>query len=160
MKKTLFELDVDLIPEFQEWKKLNRESFDLYDLAGALLDIEKILLAGRVLFPEFQEVDDMVFLDRPELREHIDHWKKGRSNLQVEAMLNHRHIHESYVEGPEAWDDQWLELGKLLKMCYESSLSRLYPDREFIVDLSEDSGPGDYVLTFYQPETKTEALEK
>ncbi|MDQ0418933.1 hypothetical protein J2Z48_003138 [Croceifilum oryzae] len=161
MIKTLYELDPNLFPEFEECKKINGESFDLYSLAGVKLDIEQMLLAGRILFPEFDEVDNMVFKNRIGLRDQVDHWREqGLSNWQIEAMLNHKHVHMSYVQGSVDADEHWLELGKLLKMCYEFSLSRLYPNKNFIVDLSEDDGPGDYVITFYQPEREKGHLEK
>ncbi|TCP69185.1 hypothetical protein [Baia soyae] len=162
MIKTLYELNPDLFPEFQECKKINGESFDLYSLAGIKLDIEQMLLAGRILFPEFEEVDTMVFEKRIELREQIDHWREnGLPNWQIEALLNHTHMYGAYVQDAvDAGDEHWFELGKLLKMCYEFSLSRLYPNKKFVVDLYEDLDPGDYVLTFYQPEPKTEALEE
>ncbi len=71
----------------------------------------------------------------------------------LEGVLNHTHITSLFGErGAEVSRTQVLHLGRLLRQMWTAKLARDFPDRRFVVSLSDDDCEclQDYEITFYQ----------
>jgi hypothetical protein len=105
-----------------------------------------------LFWPNFVEHDGCVFLACTE--EYYREWlqKFEGDKMQVEAMMNHRHILDELgppIENPTR--DMVLAIGRLLKETWDAKLRRDFPDRKFVVSFPEDDGELDeYEITFWQ----------
>jgi hypothetical protein len=72
--------------------------------------------------------------------------KFAGDRVSIEAMLNHRHIHYLFLAAPEPTPEVIQQLGLLLRDMWMAKLSRDFPDRQFVVAVSDGDDPE---ITFY-----------
>ncbi len=120
--------------------------FTALDFVGALGSVGNALLYSRLFWPEFIEVDGMVFLKDfvddlggPEgIRKMRDDPGRGQS---VQESINNFDVNLSFPNHPEenAEGDDLLLANQLAKM-WSLRLQQLYPHRSFQVEANEDDG--------------------
>jgi hypothetical protein len=142
---------------------LDTQNFDVLDFVAAFGSPLQALMYSRLFWPEFVEIDGMVFLkesmeyedDRRRLAEALEHYggnltrtEQSFNLLEVPSSLFTRY--EALDETTEEEEDLWL--AQRLAQMWRACLSHRYPGREFVVEvLEEDTGGGDPVsVIFYQ----------
>ena len=120
--------------------------FTALDLVGALGSVGNALLYSRLFWPEFIEVDGMVFLkDFADDLGGPDGIRKMRSDLggeqSIEKSVNNFDVNLSFPNHPEenAEGDDLLLANQLAKM-WSLRLQQLYTTRRFRVEVNEDNG--------------------
>ena len=108
---------------------------------------EDALHYAALFWPAFVEVDGCVLLGS-KAPDTLGDWqaKFAGDRVSVEAMLNHRHIHDLFLRAPEPTPQVTQELGLLLRDMWTAKLARDFPGREFVVTVSEGDDPE---ITFY-----------
>jgi hypothetical protein len=128
--------------------------FTALDFAGALGSVGNALLYSRLFWPEFIEVDGMVFLkDFADDLGGPDGIRKMRNDLggeqSFEKSINNFDVNLSFPNHPEenAAGDDLLLANQLAKM-WSLRLRQLYAPRRFHVEVNEDNGSP--CVSFYE----------
>ena len=100
-----------------------------------------------LFWPAFAEFDGRVFLGAS-VPDTYEEWKAriGSDASAIESVLNHRHILELFMKAPEPSREVTRQLGKVLQEMWAAKLRHDFPDRPFVVTLSEGDDPE---ITFY-----------
>lgn len=163
--------DIDfekLIPELKDWdldcqgaestkavlgQKLRIPPIDYWTSANARFDY--FVMYARMIWPEFVEHDDCIFLAKDFSPESYRKWRKQLDKTRTEAMLNHRHITDLFLNSsfkPNLEIVTWI--GRYLKEVWTEKLKRDFPDRRFVVSFPEEPHTPDdlvsYEITFFQ----------
>jgi hypothetical protein len=133
--------------------------FDLRDMVYAFGSPLEALMYSELLWPEFVEIDGMVFLkgtieddeDRKRLKEVFEQYtgdiartEEDFNLVEVPSDLFGRRAAETTEE-----QDRWL--AKRLAEMWDARLKLLYPEREFVVKvLAPEETGGDIGIVFFQ----------
>jgi hypothetical protein len=143
-----------LILELPDWN--NGAGIDVTSWIGCVGDYEKAIGYSTIFWPEFVEIDGYVLRASAGVnRESLHRWKDGcgGNRKEIEALGNHLHLRDIQYWGcPGATPERLSYLGKILKEIYECKLKRDFPDRAFVVELTEGDAEDldGFMLTFYQ----------
>ena len=140
-------------------------NFNVFDFLSAFGSPLDAIVYSKLFWPEFVEVDDMVFLkERFETEEdHISlkevFRKYGGDRCKVEQAFNFYEIPWDFLCGrvgeTTEEEDDWLA-ERLVEM-WAACLRLLYPERRFIVKLLEPEETGGEIgIIFYQDREKQE----
>jgi|SRR5215208_3307734 len=146
----------------QLYTDLDTTNFDVLDFVAAFGSPLQALLYSRLFWPEFVEIDGMVFLkesmeeedDRRRLAEALEHY--GGDLTRTEQAFNLVEVPSMLFTGYEALnettEEENLWLAQRLAEIWRACLIHRYPGRDFVVEvLEEDTGGGDPVgVIFYQ----------
>jgi hypothetical protein len=120
--------------------------FTAFDFVGALGSIGNALLYSRLFFPEFIEVDGMVFVkDLADDCGGMDGIRKKRVDIgndqSLEKSVNNFDVNLSLPNHPDenADGDDLLLAGQLAK-TWSLRLQQLYSHRKFHVEVNDDNG--------------------
>jgi hypothetical protein len=102
---------------------------------------------AELFWPAFAEIDGCVFLGA-RVPETYGEWKArlGADHAAIESVLNHRHILELFLRAPDPSREVTRHLGQTMQDMWAAKLQRDFPDRRFVVTLSDDDDPE---ITFY-----------
>jgi hypothetical protein len=161
-----------LIPELKEWdlnyqhaestnvlarwcrrKQVWVEPIDSWTAANARFD--HFVMYARMIWPEFVEHDDCVFLADEFTGESYRTWRRQLDKTRTEAMLNHRHITDLFLNSEFKPNlEIVLYIGRYLKEVWTEKLKRDFSKRKFVVSFPEEPPtPEDlvsYEVTFFQ----------
>ena len=140
----------ELVPELKEWNNGQGTSIDTW------LEVEghfQLAIAFRQLFwPDFVEHDHCVLFASVSC-ENYDDWLRHTNGdrAAVEAVMNHRHILDLFIEQP-ATEAQLRYIGRTLQEIWTAKLKRDFPNRVFEVSFNDLPGLNlvDYQITFFQ----------
>lgn len=157
-----------LIPELKDWdlnyqstesakrilgREVNIAPFDSWTNANARYD--HFVMYARMIWPEFLEYDDCVFLAKGFSSESYRQWRKQLDKTQTEVMLNHTHITDLFLNSSFQPNLEIVTfIGRYLKEVWTEKLKRDFPNRRFVVSFPEEPATPDdlvsYEITFYQ----------
>lgn len=154
-----------LIPELKEWdnpapssygqdaaKWAGRtEKIDLF--AECIARFDHLVAYMRLIWPEFVEHDDCVFLSDRVGEQNYQEWRKRLDKTQTEAMLNHTHIVDLCFNSEFKPNKEIiLHIGRSLKEIWSVKLAHDFPNRRFTVSFPEDESDDlvRYEITFFQ----------
>lgn len=157
-----------MIPELKDWDlnyqsadsakkilghELTMPPIDYWTSANARFD--HFVLYARMIWPEFIEHDDCVFFADGFSPESYQEWRKQLDKARTEAILNHRHITDEFINSAFKPNlEIILYIGRYLKEVWTEKLKRDFPSRRFIVSFPEEPhSPGDlvsYEISFFQ----------
>ena len=108
-----------------------------------------------MIWPEFIEHDDCVFFADGFSPGSYEQWRKQLDKTQTEAMLNHRHITDEFINSAVKPNlDIVLYIGRYLKEVWTEKLKRDFPSRKFVVSFPEEPRTPDdlvsYEISFFQ----------
>jgi hypothetical protein len=116
---------------------------------------------SRLFWPEFVEVDGMVFLkesmesedDRRRLKEAIERY--GGDRKQVEQSFNRVEVEDLFTpRADDASDEDYEVLVRRIAEMWRSKLRQQFPDRRFVVEvLAEVPTTDELSVMFYQQPT-------
>jgi len=120
------------------------------------------LLYARLFWPEFVEIDGMVFLketiededDRRRLREAFEHY--GHDRTQTEKSFNLVELEDLFgTHAGETSDDEDHDLLERLRQMWSARLSQLFPAQRFRVELIPNEQTGGSVgLLFWMERSR------
>jgi hypothetical protein len=135
----------ELIPELRSYPdgvgaavEIWLTNFGRYDHAAAY---------ASLFWPGFTEIDGCVLLgDR--VPETYTEWKArlGGDLSAIESVLNHRHLSDLFMRGPEPHGELLEHLGEVLRDMWAAKLHQDFPDRQFVVTFN--SAADDPEITF------------
>lgn len=139
----------------------NTKNFNFLDFVHAYGSSFDALFYCRLLWPEFIEIEDMIFLketieddtDLKRLKKTLKKYENNKIKTEKEFNL----IEIPYIFGKnsaELSDEEDFLLSKYFQQIWQARLIFLYPEKNIIVELLEDL---DEVpsITFYQNKIKT-----
>lgn len=140
----------DLVPETKDWN--GGSGISVADWIGCIGSVEHAIGYGELFWPEFAELDGCVFfsgVSEVGYRGFME--QTGGDKRAVEAVLNHRHILDLFVDAKPT-REQVVYLGRLLREVWAAKLARDFPGRRFVVSFFEEGCLDllDYELSFCQ----------
>ncbi len=106
---------------------------------------DEFMSVARLLLPEFIVHQGGVFLRSQFTEASFDQWFVELKNLTaVERMLNHVHVYDVFGNADNATEEEFLQVAKLLHRTWDFSLSKVFPEHQFDVDIynsEQDYGP-------------------
>ena len=148
------DIDINtLIPELPNWNNGAGIAVDTW--ISCIGSYQHLLGYASLLWPEFIAHDECTFLstgfDEKNYREWLRHFKGDRS--AVEAMINHRHIADIFVQEEDRLTvSMELAVGRLLQETWAAKLRQDFPNKKFTVSLPEGD-PTDlisYEISFFE----------
>jgi hypothetical protein len=157
-----------MIPELKDWdlnyqttesaketlgRELNIAPVDSWTAANARFDY--FVLYARMIWPPFIEHDDCIFFEEGFSPESYQQWRKQLDKTGAEALLNHRHITDLFINSEFKPNlEIILYIGRYLKEVWTEKLKRDFPSRKFVVSFPEEPHtPNDlrsYEISFFQ----------
>ncbi|MCI0530192.1 MAG: hypothetical protein L0Y56_22340 [Nitrospira sp.] len=141
-----------------KYTELNTTGFNVFDFLHAEGSGLEALMYARLFWPEFIEIDDMVFLketvenedDRKRVGEAFEYYEKDR--CKTEQSFNLVEIHSLFGRrSGETTDAEDRQLAELLAEMWRYRLQLLYPYRRFLVEVLEpEQTGGEVAVMFYQ----------
>jgi hypothetical protein len=140
-----------LAPELKQWN--NRDGISVDAWLQCIGNYEHAVAYGTLFWPEFTLYKDCVFFAGFGV-DSFNTWTEYTqgNKRSVEAVMNHQHITDLFPnEQSQPSRDMVIYLGRLLKSMWSAKLARDFPNREIIVDFSEEPYEDllDYQITFY-----------
>ena len=158
-----------LIPELKDWDLSYQSTQSTKEILGHEVKLEPIhywtscnarfdhfVLYARMIWPEFVEHDDCVFFAEGFSGEAYNKWRKQLDKTQTEALLNHHHITDMFINSEFKPNlEIVLYIGRYLKEVWTEKLRRDFPNRNFVVSFPEEPHTPDdlvsYEISFFQP---------
>jgi hypothetical protein len=139
-----------LIPELKQWNNGDGISIDAW--LQCIGSYEHAVAYGTLFWPEFTIHEDCVFFagfGTDSFNTWMEYTQGNKRS--VEAVMNHQHIIDLFPnERVQPSRDMIIYLGNLLKSMWSAKLARDFPDRDIVVDFSEEPCEDllDYQITF------------
>jgi hypothetical protein len=115
-------------------------------------DLDLAAAFTKLFWPDFIEVDGCILLKIAYSPESFQSWVEQYhgDTRRVEAMMNHIHISDLFLNPPRDVDfpDQLFEyLANALVFGWKQALQAAYPDKQFVFTLGHGYGPE---ISFHQ----------
>lgn len=139
---------------------MNATGFNPLDFIHAIGSPLEALLYGRLLWPEFTELEDMVFLretlededERDRVQRVLRKYENDRSRTERECNL----VELPYLFGNRSGEldaEGYDFLANLLMDTWRWRLGALFPSRQFVTHRYREADVPGPAFTFYQPRT-------
>lgn len=147
-------LDTALLPIFQQYKQDHKSwipDFDLDSYLNLRADYDLAAAFSKLFWPDFVEMDGCIFRAPGPTVENVESWKQhfAGNRQAVEAMLNHEHIHDLFINSAQSMDPspQLLQyLAQVLLICWRHALQEVFPEKQFAFSYIAESAE----ISFYQ----------
>ena len=144
----------DLVPETRDWN--GGRGISVADWIECVGSVEHAIGYGELFWPEFVELDGCVFfagVTEGNYKAFLE--QTGGDKRAVEAVLNHRHLLDLFVDS-QPTREQVVYLGRLLREMWAAKLARDFPARRFVVRFPEAGRVDllDYEVSLYQGEAE------
>lgn len=155
--------DEDLLAHFRDVKCKDEDTsgFNYFDFLHALGSSLDALFYSRLFWPEFVEINGMVFLketiedddDKDRLDEALERY--GGDKTKTEQSFNITEIPSLFGKNlAETTDEEDFVLAERLAEMWQHRLRLIYPDRKFTVQiLSAEETGGEVGVVFYTERT-------
>jgi hypothetical protein len=140
----------EILPELKLW---HEDGMDVRSFLACHASADKFIAYSEIFWPEFLEFDGCVFFADAFSESAYYEWRKQLDKSQTEALLNHRHIHDLFLNAEKKpTRAATLFIGRLLKEIWSAKLSRDFPDKKFVVSFPEEHNEDliDYEVSFFQ----------
>jgi len=145
-------LNLDTLFDFQEWRRINGDSFSLIDYIFVKSNTEVAIAYTKLFWPDLIEHEGGYFLNDFFDESTYLQWRKelGGNIYKIERVMNHIHIEDLFQNLEKVDQSSMLFLGKKISEMWSARLSTLYPSVEFYVTCEQE----DYatILSFGQIE--------
>lgn len=145
--KTLLDVDKNILKDYQDFDKVN-ENWNIGSYLNIFYDLNAAIAFAKLYFPDFIEDRNCVILSIRYDVNVFEQWYyelKGNTS-EVEKMCNlyelkdFFHINSVGYQGDDKYEKALDYLGIALKRAWEVNLDRLYPNRNFKVELFDEYG--------------------
>lgn len=140
---------------FRRFEDKDNKNFNALDFVYKYGSPASALLYSKLFWPDFIEIDDMVFMksdfEEEEDYERLNQAKTKYNNRQeTEKSFNFHEIPQMFSKRDDTTDDEDYLLAQVLKETWAARLSRLFPDKEIVVEITEPEDSDELGLIFYQ----------
>ena len=145
MINTLISVNLNLLNEYEDWKKANKD-WNISDYLYLNYNMNTAIAFGKLYFPDFIEKDGCIILNFRYNENTFLAWKKHFNNdiKGIEFKCNFFEVKDYFnytkdnYESLDAYNIALDEFAKILKKSWEKNLKLLYPNREMIVDVWDE----------------------
>lgn len=137
-------MDLRKLPQLEGW--MADEDFDPRTFILSTTTVAEAAVASLLFWPEFIEYRDCVFLKFAFDERVIENWfgeLKGDGGA-VESVASHLHLWDVFAANTDVENRVLAELASRLGEMWKAALGCAFPDRQFVVtvsDGSDDYGP-------------------
>jgi hypothetical protein len=162
-------VDLENLPNYTAFSRQfssNQEdlAISLTNYAISELTPDLLIAVSKIFLPDFIEYEGGIFLADKLKPPMNDSWlKRYRNNMsEAELLINHIHLGEDWqstgfvgkTNAIASLSNQNLwYLGEVLVVTWKAALMAKFPERKFIVQGNRDEQVGDFIITFYQPQS-------
>ena len=137
-------MDLDKLPQLEGW--MAGVDFDPRSFILSTTTVAEAAAASLFFWPNFVEYRGFVFLKFAFDEQAIENWfsELGGDGKAVESVANHVHLWDVFAANTDAENRVLAGLASRLAEMWSAALGCAFPDREFLVtvtDESEDYGP-------------------
>lgn len=145
--------DKSKLPDYQEWRQHNDNSFSLYDYlhgiqSTSVLKGDFYLALFALIWPEFSKVDELIYLTEEitghKLQKYID---EGYDNYELEYWINLVNL-DGIIPG--LTDETYSVIGKILESTWSDKLKKDFPEKFFKTQYIFEEEDGEHFITFNQ----------
>ncbi len=143
--RTLIKVNTSILKDYEILNDLNPTNWDISEYLDLKYDINAALAFSKLFFPDFVEEQGCIILafrfNDQNFEEWIKHFDGNKS--EVERICNsydvadyfkfNRHVDES----GDQYNKMIEEFAQVLKSSWEINCKLLFPDRKYIVEISE-----------------------
>jgi hypothetical protein len=133
-----------------------RDYPEWYTWLSENINFEMLIAASKIIYPDFIEYQDGVFLKHTFSEKTFKQWKANNYSIQeLEQLMNHEHlIHILDVPLPSEipTEEQLICVGDLLLKTWDCKLKNDFKNKKFEVELIKGDSTNlmDYQITFFQ----------
>ena len=135
-------------PEFQKWVS-NCNVTDKRFYLDNNISLEMFVHIGKFIFPNFIEIDGLIFIEELVNPAHINPANRRLSLEEYQASFNRLNLAMYFSQSASSHDDLWNAALEIIKAGWLHSLEKLYPNIEFVVETSHEDAYDPYIW-FYQ----------
>ena len=117
---------------------------------------EALLLASKLLWPDFQVVEGCVLLSQRANQATLSRWRTHfQGNLRsCELIMNKTMLHTFLADGTTAQFGLLRYVAALMRQTWTAKLEKEFPERDLGVQVHEDSENEEIVVTFARREAE------
>jgi hypothetical protein len=147
-------IDVNNIKKYSIWKNKweDQSAINLQQYVSFNIHPDDVLIVGKLFFPDIIEVNECVFL--------MDNYDKNvyqkirtqyrDDNKLIERTINHIYIYDYFANCKDNIDNTTFEyVGNVLRFSWQIYFSKVFPEKEFVVEYNNDEQEYGPTLTFY-----------
>jgi len=105
---------------------------------------------ARLIFPEFVEVQDRLYLADLFTQERLDELRKGSDDRNAQVFMNVIDLSTMFCDADEQSGDEIRELGRFLEKTWTASAAASFPHRRIHIILDdnlEEEGVGELLIS-------------
>jgi hypothetical protein len=131
------------LPAFQEWSQNFQPPADVGAYLGEHLSVTTASLFTELLFPHMVLVRNCVILASRYEPENFERWwaSTGGDHNAVERALNHIHLWDIFEPNGDPEERALEELASRVAETWCLQAQRLFPDRRFVGEVTDEYGP-------------------
>lgn len=148
--KEKIEFPTEGLERYQEWTKYNPDSFTKWSYLRNEVRAEDVVLLTTLLWPNFIEIDGIVFLAE-NFNEKTYRKQKRKAHWNASeygAIVNHIHLEDAFNEDDIPPHCVMVYIGKIMRQMWECRLSTLFAKKAFVVTLDCSVEYKEYVISF------------
>lgn len=135
----------DLIPEFQEWARVNPNDVKWKFFLNYKTDLQTALSVARLFAPDIIKKDGCYFLRDTYSEDTYNEWKKelGDDKTKIEYMMNYGDVSDFFCPNTENdgnYDAEVQALAHTLEYFWTNWFRDQYPEAHLKVGFFDDDG--------------------
>jgi len=142
-EKKLFDINLNLLKEYNDIKKLNPDNWDIASYLNLKYDMNAAIAFSKLYFPDFIEKDGCIILGFLYDKTTFNEWYErfNGDTTAIESMCNSYDVmdyfglNRSQDESPDLYNQIIDEFAKILKKSWEANCKLLFPERKMIVEV-------------------------
>lgn len=142
-EKKLFDINLNLLKEYNDIKKLNPDNWDIASYLNLKYDMNAAIAFSKLYFPDFIEKDGCIILGFLYDKITFNEWYErfNGDTTAIESMCNSYDVmdyfglNRSQDESPDLFNQIIDEFAKILKKSWEANCKLLFPERKMIVEV-------------------------
>ena len=147
--KTNLNLSTNILKDYTDFERANT-NWNILSYLNHNYDLNTALAFSKLFFPDFIEEKGCIILSFLYNYENMEEWYEEFNGKisEVEKMCNLYELKDFFHINGENNDLAFNELGKVLQISWALNLNRLFPEKEFKVDIFEEYNS--LFITLYQ----------
>lgn len=145
-KKSLLDINLNLLKEYKEWADSNKNNWEITSYLNLKYDMNAAIAFSKLYFPDFIEKEGCIILGFRYDEEIFKEWYKHFNGdvSEVERICNRYELMDFFEinrnpdEKLDFYNLQIDEFANILKRSWEINCQLLFPDRKIVVDVYDE----------------------
>lgn len=139
------------LPSIRAWADGFPDRPSVWDVASARGGLELAVVFSKLFSPDFIVAEGFVVLAERLDSESFATWVASARSSEEPVVWDNVALYDLFLNETETFDDTvWMDLARVLRMCWQTTLDRRFAEHQALVALTQndiDYGP---TLSIYQ----------